>query len=210
MKTEKLEHLFAAGIDKAMTYAQYRELMGYLTENKACSGEIQDGERIQYTALNHQRMTRLDKTMEIADYIARAIIRVDKKMCWLVISESWCGDASQILPVINKMSLLNENIELKIVLRDENIALMQEFLTNGTMSIPKLIAFDKQTYELLFSWGSRPEKATQLVMNLKEKYGAVTDEIKRDIQLWYNKDKGISIMEELAECLNAIVPEKYR
>lgn len=213
METENLEHLFAEKIDKAMTYVQYREYMGDLVENKASSGKNQDEDRIQYTVLNHHRMTRLDKTTEIPDTIAQSIAGFDKNICWMVISESWCGDAAQILPVINKMALLNKNIDLKIVLRDENTALMQEFLTNGTMSIPKLIAFDKQTYQLFFSWGPRPQKATHLVMELKEKYGAVTDEVKREIQLWYNKDKGVSVMEELAEgllskCITA--PEKYK
>lgn len=211
MKTETatLGNIIAESLQKAVDYKQYRELTDKLAEKGMCSGDVQDEERIGYTALNCQRMNRLDKTIKIDDSTAKSIAAFDEKTVWLVISESWCGDAAQILPVINKVALLNENITLKIVLRDENLALMQQFLTNGAMSIPKMIVLN-QDNEVLSVWGPRPEAANRLVTDYREKHGAITDEIKQEIQLWYNKDKGRSTADELANLLMSIAPEKCR
>ena len=68
----------------------------------------------------------------------------DKKLIWLVISEGWCGDAAHSLPVMNKMAELNPNIEMRVVLRDQHETLMNQFLTNGGKSIPKLIIYLSQ------------------------------------------------------------------
>ena len=67
----------------------------------------------------------------------------------MVISEGWCGDAAQILPVINKMALVSNKIEFRIVLRDENPALMDAFLTNGGKAIPKVIMIDNESGEVI-------------------------------------------------------------
>ena len=60
----------------------------------------------------------------------------------LVLAEGWCGDAAQILPVINKIAEYSSLIDLKVVCRDENPELMDQFLTNGSKSIPKVIIID--------------------------------------------------------------------
>src|SRR5215217_2298139 len=63
----------------------------------------------------------------------------------LVISEGWCGDAAQILPILNKMALASDKkIDLRIVLRDENDELMSQYLTNGGKAIPKVIVICKE------------------------------------------------------------------
>jgi hypothetical protein len=83
-------------------------------------------------------------------------------------------------------------------MRDEHPKLMDAFLTNGSRSIPKLIAFDTQFGEIIGDWGPRPSVATALVNDYKAKHGELTPEFKQDLQLWYNKDKGINIIEDLA------------
>ena len=94
------------------------------------------------------------------------------------------------------MSNENEHIKLKVVLRDENVALMNEFLTNGSMSIPKLVVLDKDA-NVISSWGPRPSIATKMVTDYKEKHGSLDPDFKKDLQLWYNKDKGVNIQEDL-------------
>ena len=74
----------------------------------------------------------------------------------------WCGDAAQILPVINKMAEVSDKIDLRIVLRDDNENLMNLFLTNGTKSIPKLIIIDKATNKVINDFGPRPVSYTHL------------------------------------------------
>jgi hypothetical protein len=99
------------------------------------------------------------------------------------------------------MAELTEKIKLKIVFRDENEALMNLFLTNGTKSIPKLIILDKNTLEVLADFGPRPKGATQLIADYKSVHGIVDENAKTQLQLWYLHDKGISIQNEILDLL---------
>jgi len=119
-----------------------------------------------------------------------------------VLAESWCGDAAHILPVINKVAELNEYIDFKVALRDENEALMNQFLTNGGKSVPKLIMIDHTTNSVVNTFGPRPEAATQLLNDFKTMHGTITPEFKEILQQWYNKDKGQSTIEDLVKLLN--------
>ena len=92
-------------------------------------------------------------------------------------------------------------IDFKVVLRDENLDLMNAFLTNGSMSIPKLIVIDNDTNEIS-SWGPRPSIATQMVNDYKKEHGALTPEFKEDLQLWYNKDKSQNVIENLQQLID--------
>jgi hypothetical protein len=135
--------------------------------------------------------------LKFSDAAVAKIKSVDQKISWLVLSESWCGDASPALPVMNKIAEINPNITLSIILRDENLDIMNQFLTNGGMSIPKLIATDIAEASVLATWGPRSMKATKLVEDYKTAHGTLTPEFKQDLQLFYNKDKGQSILEDL-------------
>jgi hypothetical protein len=91
---------------------------------------------------------------------------------------------------------MNEHIDFRIVLRDENPELMSQFLTNGSMSIPILLLLN-DAYELMGSWGPRPSIATQMVQDYKATHGGLDAEFKKELQVWYNKDKGQSIQKDL-------------
>jgi hypothetical protein len=120
-----------------------------------------------------------------------------------VISEGWCGDAAQLVPVFHKMAELSPRIELKIALRDDNDDLMHLFLTNGSRSIPKLIIIDKNTLEVLGDFGPRPEGAKQLILDYKAEHGVVDETAKTNLQLWYLHDKGLSTQQEVMEVMRA-------
>jgi hypothetical protein len=83
---------------------------------------------------------------------------------------------------------------------------MNQFLTNGSKSIPKLIMIDDATNEVVSTYGPRPNTVTKLVNDFKEKHGALTDDFKLDLQAWYNKDKGKSTFEDLTEILCELQP----
>ena len=120
---------------------------------------------------------------------------------WLVLTESWCGDAAHLMPVINKVAELNKGIDFKVVLRDENEALMNQFLTNGGKSIPKLIIIDNETGNVQNTFGPRPTEATKLVHDYKTKHGKLTPEFKEDLQGWYNKNKGQNAISDLVSLI---------
>lgn len=142
-------------------------------------------------------MHRLDKTAQIIDDVKFYLENVSKEYIWLVLTETWCGDAAQVVPVINKMAQVSNKIELRILLRDDNEAVMNLFLTNGTKSIPKLIILDKETGNVVADFGPRPAGAKQLIMDYKATHGIVDETAKIKLQKWYLNDKGVAIQKEI-------------
>lgn len=185
-------------LNSSMSYKEYREYMSALLKQGLSTGQTQSEDLLHYSTLNETRMNRLDKTIEVPAGIKLGLEQLKKEYIMLVISEGWCGDAAQIVPVIHKMADMSKNIELRIALRDANPALMDEFLTNGARSIPKLVLIDKAAGRVFGSWGPRPHDAAELIRLDKEKHGHVTDEAKTELQKWYLHDKGVSTMQEIA------------
>ncbi|MEX2349619.1 MAG: thioredoxin family protein, partial [Flavobacteriaceae bacterium] len=133
------------------------------------------------------------------------LLKFQKNITWLVITEAWCGDAAQVLPVLNKVAETTPKIALKLVYRDENPELIEMFLTSGSRSIPKLIALDEHN-QVLYTWGPRPTEAAKMVVDFKNLNGLLTPEFKQDLQLWYNKDKGLNIIADQLTLLDQLRP----
>lgn len=192
-----MEDSIKAGLEKSVTYFEYRKRVTDLLSEGKSTGPVQTDDLLHYSKLNETRMNRLEKTIVVSPENAEKIGRLRKKYIWLVISEGWCGDAAQLLRIMHKLEVLSDNIDFRIVFRDENSALMDKFLTNGGRSIPKLIVLDKETLEVLADWGPRPKEAFDLVRNYKEKHGVLDETIKTELQMWYLHDKGVSTQNEL-------------
>jgi len=101
------------------------------------------------------------------------------------------------LPIIAKMADISSHISLKILLRDENLDIMDAFLTNGGRSIPKLICLDANTLELKWDWGPRPAPAQDLLRIHKTKPDESHEDFVKQVQLWYAKDKSRTLQKEL-------------
>ena len=192
-----MKNSIAKALFKSYTYLEYRKLISDLLDEGKSTGKEQSEDLTHYSILNETRMNRLDKTIKIADEILSKLKSLKREYIWLVIAEGWCGDAGQILPIINKMALESDKIDLKIVLRDENEELMNLFLTNKTKSIPKLIIIDKETGSVINHWGPRPSGAVNLIQNYKNQHGSIDETAKTELQLWYLHDKGLSTQNEI-------------
>lgn len=196
-----MKNIIKDSLERAISYSAYRDLIANLIKEGKSTGPNQSDDLLNYSKLNNSRMKRLDKTFSIAETTNEALKNVTTKYIWLVLSEGWCGDAAQVLPIINKVAEASENIDLKIVLRDENEALMNEFLTNGGKSIPKLIMINAESFEVLSTFGPRPELATKMFEEYKEKFGVIDDAFKEKLQNWYNTDKGKAVEGDLLKLL---------
>ncbi|MDX8553923.1 thioredoxin family protein [Tenacibaculum sp. 1B UA] len=195
-----MKKIIQNSLEKALSYSEYRDLVSDLLAQGKSTGPNQSDDLLNYSKLNDKRMKRLDKTVKLTEETLAKIKDVKEPQTWLVLTEGWCGDAAQNLPVINKIAEENPNINLKLVLRDENLELMDEFLTNGGRSIPKLIALNKEN-EVINTWGPRPTTATKMVVDYKEKHGSLDADFKTDLQVWYNKNKGENTQEDLVSML---------
>ena len=188
-------------LKKSVSYLAYRKQVSDLLLEGMSTGENQSDTLLNYSMLNDRRMRRLDKKTVLLDKTIGVLKNRKKNRTWLLITEGWCGDAAQIAPVIHKMSLASDKIALKVVLRDENEVLMNQFLTNGSKSIPKLVVLNEDN-EVLSSWGPRPSIATKMVQDYKEQHGRLDDDFKRDLQFWYTKNKGENIQQDLLSLID--------
>lgn len=196
MKTSVAKALF-----NSHSYPEYRKLISDLLLEGKSTGNEQSEDLTHYSTLNKTRMNRLNKTMKITDENSLKLKSLKGEYIWLVISESWCGDAAQLVPIVNKMAEESGKIELKIVLRDENEDLMNLFLTNKAKAIPIVIVINKQTGDVLGNWGPRPKGAADFIKNYKKEFGAIDETAKNELQLWYLHDKGLSTQEELTNLM---------
>ena len=187
----------AKALFNSHSYSEYRKLVSDLLVEGKSTGNEQSEDLTHYSTLNKTRMNRLDKTIKITEENSRKLKSLDSEYIWLVISEGWCGDAAQLLPIINKMAVESGKIDLRIVLRDENEELMNLFLTNKSKAIPILIVVDVATGNVLGNWGPRPKGATDLIIDYKKEFGVVDETAKNNLQLWYLHDKGLTTQEEL-------------
>lgn len=199
-----MQEIIKNSLIKSFTYSDYRKLITNLLKEGKSTGNEQSESLTKYSELNEVRMNRLEKTIQIIDEVSNAMQNLESNYIWLVISEGWCGDAAQLVPIIHKMAELSEKIDFRIVLRDENEALMNQFLTNGGKAIPKLLILDAERLTVLSDWGPRPEGAKNLILDFKAQHGVVDETAKIELQKWYLKDKGVSVQKEIMNLLKRL------
>lgn len=193
---------FEPYLSKAMSYTTYMALMQDLLSENKTTGPNQAKELVEYTRLNFHRMERLNKTIILSDELSACIDSLKKRWTWLVIAEAWCGDAAQTIPLMHAISVASKGkIDLKLVLRDENLDLMDHYLTNGGRAIPILICLETDTLEVMGKWGPRPEHAQEMVMEYKQHPNQTLELFKTMLHTWYAKDKTYSQQQELTQLI---------
>jgi len=185
--TEK--HITRELIEEAFTYRQYRELIDKLLERGRTTGDKDSEEIIHYTRMNVQRMKRQDKQISLNESLKEKLENLGSNWIWLVITEGWCGDAAQNIPAINKMAEAAPNIELKFILRDEHPEIMDQYLTDGSRSIPKLVCLDAESLEEIGTWGPRPAVIQEKAMQWKDDPEISKEEWAEKLHKWYADNK---------------------
>jgi hypothetical protein len=193
-------------LSKGMSYEEYRRLIDALIMVGKSTAERESESLLEYSKMNVVRMKRLDKTIEIIPELCEAIEKNQDPQTWLVLTEGWCGDAAQIVPVFEKIAALNNNIRLRFLLRDQNLNLMDRYLTNVTRSIPKLIVLNKDGEEI-FNWGPRPKVLQEMFYHMKA--NAIENSIiKEEMHRWYAADKTITTQKEILELFEKAMVNK--
>ena len=185
---------YAGYLEKGIGYNQYKQQMA---KDLALNTDLKIKE---YINLNQRRMHRVEKTYVPGAAIIEKLKALKHKTYWLVLTEHWCGDASQILPVFNTIAELSGGkIDMRLVYRDENPELMDAYLTNETRSIPKLVQLDEH-FNVTAIWGPRPAIAQKLVKELKS-YPPTAADYTTGLHLWYARDKQQSLETEISKLL---------
>ena len=191
-------------LNAAMTYEEYRQLIDDLLAEGKTTGPKQSEAMTHYTEMNVTRMKRLDKRMKLNESLQLQLAAIEVPQIWLVISEGWCGDAAQTVPIMAAMANESANIEMKLILRDDNLEVMDAYLTNGARAIPKLIILDANTLEELGTWGPRPAPAQELLYEYKSNPDETYAEFSKRLQIWYARDKTQTTQQELEGLLKVL------
>ncbi|WP_018479373.1 thioredoxin family protein [Pontibacter roseus] len=185
---------------KAITYTHYRELIDQLLAENKTTGTNHAEAMVEYTRMNAQRMRRVEKTTVLDDELVELMLSVQNKMIWVILTEAWCGDAAQTVPAMVKIAEASPLIEVKLLLRDENLDVMDAYLTNGGRSIPKLIVLDADTLEEIGTWGPRPAAAQQLFNEMKAQEVPYQQFVEQ-LHGWYGKDRSRTLLEEFKQLI---------
>ena len=196
-----MNQIIKDSLNNSIDYDNYYRLMQKLVQDKYTTGDVLSDSHVNFTLLNEKCMSRWNKRLKVSNKDKKEIMKFNSEMIWLIISESWCGDAAHILPVLNAVAELNDHFDLRIALRDDNKELMNLFLTDGKRAIPKLIMLNSNTLEVIDSYGPRPFIVTEIVEDFKTKNGQLTPDFKEHLQHWYNQDKGQTIIHDLIDLL---------
>lgn len=192
------------------SYPEYRQLVDELIAQGKTTGNNQEERLIEFTKLNIQRMNRIDKTVQISDELKNKLAVLDGNYDLLLIGEAWCGDCAQIVPVIQKIAEAGDGrFSFKIISRDTFPDLMEAYSTNGAKSVPKLLVMKKNNHEVVATWGPRPKPAQDIMLNWKANQDTITwEEFEKNLHLWYARDKGNTIIEEIVSMLEKCGTQK--
>ncbi len=186
-------------INKGLSYEDYITRVEDDLENEIENDDQK--EYVQYYALGLQRMNRIFKTFSLNPAQETRVKSTTNNLKLLVITEGWCGDASQILPVVEKLANAL-NVSTHYVLRDENMELMEKYKTNGAASIPIIIGVNDENEEA-FRFGPRPQAGMEMLARFKsnpDTYSA--DDFHEDLQKYYNNNKGEDIVNEILDLID--------
>lgn len=164
-------------------------------------------EYLTYAKLNWARLNRWLRTGKLTEQFVRILNRVSEPQHWIVITEPWCGDAAHSIPFLHLAAQLNPLISVEYELRDSPPFRINDYLTNGSKSIPKLIIQDNQGNDLAV-WGPRPAGCQQLFNQLKAE-GVDFEAQKTAQQNWYNADKGLSLQQEIGELIKQAAEAEF-
>ncbi|WP_045689241.1 thioredoxin family protein [Hymenobacter sp. AT01-02] len=188
----------------AYSYASYRQLIDELMAEGKTTGTTQTEALTAYARLNIQRMERLDAKAQLLPELQDALGKITQTYEWVILTEGWCGDAAQIVPVLEKIAQAsNGRIRTYYLLRDENLDLMDRYLTNGSRSIPKLVVLNADLLTEVTNWGPRPALAQDLFLEMKAA-GATHEEFAEKLHGWYAKDKTVATQHELLTILHGL------
>lgn len=185
---------------KGISYEAYTAEFAKAVEEKRTSRPLQNEELTHYTELNFRRSSRIYKHTALLPELLEAAQAIEKPVDVIVLTEFWCGDAAQNIPVIELLAEQSGKLNLRYLFRDENLELMDQYLTKGGRSIPKLIFMHADSGNEILNWGPRPAEAQRVVEELKAKEMPKAEFLEA-VQRWYNADKTISLQRELVDLL---------
>lgn len=147
-----------------------------VTKERFDQGMSYDAYKAQMTR-NQERFVETERTVDLLASDVAFFKTLPKALNVLVLAEDWCGDVIANLPVLGRLAQASGKLNVRILLRDQNLDIMDSHLKDGQFrSIPLFIFYDENFNELGF-WNERPAKMTALVQAERAKHFASDPEL---------------------------------
>lgn len=182
--------------DNAIDFDEYLQIAQQRLENPKTEKDV---EFKPYYELGVNRMDRALKKYEADEEQTKILESKNFSGKILIISEAWCGDASATVPAL--VEFFKEHNDVKIFLRDNDLSLIDQYLTNGTQSIPKVLILN-ENFEVTKTWGPRPKHGHELLLKYKaDPENFTKDMFYNDLQIYYSRNRGKDAIQEILELL---------
>jgi hypothetical protein len=191
---------------EGLTYDAYTE--AWEEKLKRSMAELSADERRyqHYARYNWERAEAVEQEYMASEELREVMNTIDTPQLWMVLTDDWCGDSAFSLPIIARAASLSDHVTLRILRRDDNLDIMDQYLTDGSRSVPKLVAFSEDGDEL-FEWGPRPADAAALREGLIAE-GAEGKDVVEPLITWYEDGGYEDVEEELIDRLTSSLPVK--
>jgi hypothetical protein len=147
---------------------------------------------------NVELWTAMWRHARVGDEYVQRIAALPGSWHLLVLSEDWCGDAVNTVPVVARLAEHCPNVDLRVLARDANPDIMDAHLTGASRSIPVIIVLD-DAYEERAWWGPRPTVLQRWVSGQGQLLEKSTRY--REARTWYARDRGRTTLEEVVSML---------
>jgi len=182
---------------------EYREIWKEKKDRGAGpDADKEERKLIHYLNYNWERQAQVHEAYEPSSELKTALDGLPEPQIWMVLTEPWCGDSAFLLPVITEAAASTDAVTLRILLRDDNLDIMDQYLTDGSRSIPKLVVFSESGEEQ-FTWGPRPETAARRFDALREQ-DLTKDQLIQKLIAAYEEGMWKETDEELAAQLRRV------
>jgi hypothetical protein len=115
----------------------------------------------------------------------------------LVLNADWCLDSASVVPTLARLAEDVPGVEMRVLDRDAFPEVMDQYLTDGTRSIPLAILLDGEFREL-GRWGPRPRELQSFVRAHHEK-DMSKEAVHLEVRRWYVGDRGNAMLREILE-----------
>ena len=179
----------------SLSYTAYRQHITDVLTQEAPDAQL--AKMLPHYRENEDRMNSLAPTVTVLPELQAALSQLTQRYIWVVITEGWCGDAGQLVPIVEAVTQAsNDHLETRYFLRDSNPELIDRYLTNGGRAIPITVVVHADTLTEAGVWGPRPAAAQTLVQGLKAREVPFS-ELVAQLHGWYAEDATRSTQQEL-------------
>lgn len=148
----------------------------------------------------HENVTRIDRiapTITILPELQAALDKLTGRYLWAIITEGWCGDASQTGPILEAVAQASGgHLETRYFLRDAHPDFIDRYLTNGGRAIPIAVLLHADSLTEAGVWGPRPAPLQAMMQDLKARETPFK-EIVAQVHAWYDQDATRTTQHEL-------------